>query len=111
MTTPTNYPILKDKSGKPAFIVLPWEDYQRLTKPQDATHYVPSAVVDLVIDNNWSALRAWREHLGYTQSEIAARLGISQSAYSQHESRATLRAATREKMAAALGIHAEQLHF
>ncbi|MFZ5812176.1 MAG: helix-turn-helix domain-containing protein [Thermodesulfobacteriota bacterium] len=32
-------------------------------------------------------MRAWREHLGLTQAEAAARLHVSQSAYAQMERR------------------------
>jgi len=53
--------------------------------------------------------RAWREHLGLTQAEVAERLGISQSAYAQQESSARLRKSSREKIAAALGITPAQL--
>ena len=56
-------------------------------------------------------IRAWCEHLGLTQAEVASRLGISQAAYSQHENSQTLRKSTRIKMANALGLRAEQLDF
>lgn len=111
MSAPTDYQIIKDKQGKPAFVVLPYADFQRIMHPIDTHSGVPAAVVDLAFDNDWSALRAWREHLGLTQAEAAARIGISQSAYSQHENSQKLRAATRAKMAAALGIQPEQLDF
>ena len=47
--------------------------------------------------------------LGFTQTEVARRLGISQSAYAQQEAKEPVRKATREKIAQALGIAAEQL--
>ncbi|MDO5091520.1 MAG: helix-turn-helix transcriptional regulator [Cardiobacteriaceae bacterium] len=72
---------------------------------------IPYEVANLALDNDWSALRAWREHLGLTQAEVAARLGISQSAYSQQENRTRLHKASREKIAAVLGLHPEQLNF
>ena len=56
-------------------------------------------------------MRAWREYLGLTQAEVAKRMGISQSAYSQHENAQRLTKATRSKIAIALGIHAAQLDF
>jgi transcriptional regulator with XRE-family HTH domain len=49
--------------------------------------------------------------LGLTQAEIAKRLEISQSAYAQQESSAKLRKSSRAKIAAALGLSAEQLNF
>jgi transcriptional regulator with XRE-family HTH domain len=43
------------------------------------------------------------------QTEVARRLGISQSAYAQQEAKEPVMKATREKIAQALGIAAEQL--
>lgn len=37
---------------------------------------VPEAVVKLALLNDYSALRAWRQHLGLTQIEMANALGI-----------------------------------
>jgi len=56
-------------------------------------------------------LKAWREHLGLTQADVAQRLGVTQSAYAQQENSQRLRKSSREKIAAALGILQEQLHF
>ena len=50
----------------------------------------------------------WREHLGLTQAEVAARAGITQAAYAQMETAAKPRATTRKKIAAAPGITLEQ---
>lgn len=111
MNALTDYQVIKDKSGQPAFVVLPYADFQRMMHPIDTQSGVPASVVDLAFNNEWSALRAWREHLGLTQTEVAAKMGISQAAYSQHENSGSLRPATRAKIAAALGIQAEQLDF
>jgi transcriptional regulator with XRE-family HTH domain len=70
---------------------------------------IPHDVVSLMVKNDWTIIRAWREHLGITQEEIAARLGISQSAYSQQEVNQNNRKATRERIAEAFGINPEQL--
>ncbi|MBQ1837855.1 MAG: helix-turn-helix transcriptional regulator [Neisseriaceae bacterium] len=72
---------------------------------------VPSAVVNLAFDNGYSALRAWREYLGFTQEEVAKKLMISQSAYCQQEKNDTLTNAFRERVAIVLNIHPEQLNF
>jgi transcriptional regulator with XRE-family HTH domain len=66
-------------------------------------------VVNKVINKDMTPLRAWREHLGLTQTEVARRLGISQSAYAQQEAKEPVRKSTREKIAKALGIVPEQL--
>jgi len=107
MNAPTNIQILKDAKGKPAFVVIPYPEYMSLTKQNAST--IPNAVVNKVINKDMTPIRAWREHLGLTQTEVARRLGISQSAYAQQEAKEPVRKATREKIAAALGIAAEQL--
>ena len=111
MKTPTDYQIIRDAAGNPAFAVVPFADFQRRLHPVDAEGGIPAEVVDLSFDKGWTPLRAWREYLGLTQAEAAEKAGISQSAYSQHENSATLRKSTRAKLAAALGIYAEQLDF
>ena len=107
MNAPINIQILKDTKGKPAFVVISYSEYMSLTKQNAPT--IPSAVVNKVINKDMTPIRAWREHLGLTQTEVARRLGISQSAYAQQEAKEPVRKATREKIAEALGIAAEQL--
>ncbi|STO53817.1 XRE family transcriptional regulator [Canicola haemoglobinophilus] len=115
MNALTNIQYLHDESGQPAFAVMPiatldWLKQQaKLSSPLETG--VPFAVATFALENNCSALAAWREHLGLTQKEIASRLNISQSAYSQYEKATHLRKATREKIAIALGINAAQLDF
>ncbi|AOI96476.1 helix-turn-helix domain-containing protein [Burkholderia sp. LA-2-3-30-S1-D2] len=99
MNARTNIRIINGSDGAPAFVVIPYADYM-------AQHEVISATID-----GATPLRAWREHLKLTQADIAARLGISQSAYAQQERSEKLRKSTREKVAAALGITAAQLDF
>lgn len=70
---------------------------------------IPNAVVNKAINKDMTPIRAWREHLGLTQAEVAKRLGITQSAYAQHEAKEPVRKVTREKVAKALGIVPEQL--
>jgi transcriptional regulator with XRE-family HTH domain len=67
-------------------------------------------VVEKHILENMTLIRAWREHLGLAQQEVAQKMGVSQSAYSQMEkAEANLRQATINKIARALGILPEQL--
>lgn len=108
MNAPTNIQILNGPDGKPAFVVIPYADYVKSRK-EEGEAYVPHEVVSLMVDNDWTIIRAWREHLGITQEELATRLGISQSAYSQQEANPNNRRATRERVAEALGITPEQL--
>jgi DNA-binding XRE family transcriptional regulator len=104
--------ILRDAKGHPAFAVIPFAEYQALKfrKPKSEA-LIPNHVVNLALDKNISATRAWREYLELTQAQVAKRMGITQSAYAQLEAKKILRKSTREKVAAALGIETEQLDF
>lgn len=108
MNALTNPQIINDKQGNPAFVVMPYDEYLQL-KNIDLENGVPSEVVDIMFDKNCSAVRAWREYLNLTQAEVARKLDISQSAYSQYEASERLRKSTREKIAEALGINYQQL--
>ena len=68
-------------------------------------------MVKLAFDDGMSPAKAWRTHLELTQAEVARRMGITQSAYAQLEASARPRKSSRQKMAAALGISPEQVHF
>lgn len=81
-----------------------------MTERNADRNLIPNDVASRTVDGA-SPVRAWREHLGFTQADIAARLGISQSAYAQQENSDRLRKSSREKIAAALGISAKQLDF
>ena len=107
MNAPTDIQILKDAKGNPAFAVIPYLQYLRLSKQRGPT--IPNAVVKKVVNKDMTPIRAWREHLGITQAEVARRLDISQSAYAQQEAKEPVRKSTRERIAKALGIVPEQL--
>jgi DNA-binding XRE family transcriptional regulator len=108
MNALTNIQIINGPEGKPAFVVIPYHEY--VAQHIKSHDLIPHAVVSRTVDGV-SPVRAWREHLGITQAALAERLGISQSAYAQQENSARLRKASREKIALALGITAEQLDF
>jgi ribosome-binding protein aMBF1 (putative translation factor) len=85
-----------------------YETDLRLIDDEQAT--VPHEVVELVVKKGYNLARAWREHLGLTQREVAKRAGITQSAVSQMErAENSLNNATLEKLARAMGIRVEQL--
>lgn len=102
------YQTILDASGNPAFVVLPYARFQELyEKKTDTT--IPNKVVSAVAGGQ-SPVRAWRGHLKLTQKEVAARMGISQAAFAQMESaESQLRKQTRQRIAQALGITADQL--
>lgn len=77
----------------------------------EADVLIPHEVVRRSLLDDVAPTRARREHLGLTCAEVAERLGVSQSAYAQQEMGRQEDEATRERVAAALGITAAQLDF
>jgi DNA-binding XRE family transcriptional regulator len=97
------------QGGKPAFAVIPYDDFLELTGTHEDDSTIPHVVVGLMVENRWNLLKAWRKHLGLSQKELAIRAGISQPALSQMEKSDNLRSATIEKLASAMSIEVEQL--
>lgn len=108
MNARTNIQIINGPDGNPAFVVIPYQEY--IACQAQGERLIPHAVISSTIDGA-TPVRAWREHLGLTQAELAARLGISQSAYAQQESSERRRKSSLQRIAAALGITPEQLDF
>lgn len=106
MNARTNIQIINGPDGEPAFVVIPYTDY--VNQHSEEQDLIPHDVVSRTVDGT-TPLRAWREHLGLTQVEVAERLDITQSAYAQQENSQRLRKASRDKIAAALGITGSQL--
>lgn len=105
-----SYQTIKDASGAIQYVVVPYADFLRLSSRVETA--VPNEVVERVIMDKLTPIRAWREHLGLTQSEVAARMEISQAALAQLESsEARPRKSTLRRVAQALGIQLEQLDF
>jgi len=69
---------------------------------------IPHEVVSRIVDGALP-VQAWRQHLNLTQQEVAERMGVPQSTFAELESVSKPRKATREKIAAAFGINADQL--
>lgn len=97
------------------FVVIPYRDYLRLTRHQDAVAaenqdadcetLIPQAVMELRFLKGLSKLAAWRKHLKISQKELARRAGMTQGALSQMEkSGAKPQRASLEKLAAAMGL-------
>jgi DNA-binding XRE family transcriptional regulator len=109
MNVHTDIQIIHDRNGAPAFVVLPYADW--LASRDRLENLVPNEVVNLTFDHDWSPMRAWREHLGLTQAEVAARANMTQGAYAQMENSAKPRRASLKKIAHAMGLTVEQLDF
>jgi DNA-binding XRE family transcriptional regulator len=108
MNASTDLQIIKGPDGQPAFVVLPYDESMR--HDARAHELIPNEVVGDIIRDEMTPARAWREYLGLTQADVAARAGMTQAALSQIESGAhKARKATKAKLAAALGITVEQM--
>ena len=113
MNIHTNHQVITNQ-GVPVAVVVPYDEYttafadvagQEVIEP-----IVPHEVASRVLKEQISPVRAWREHLGLTQAEVAARMEVSQSAFSQIEApEARPRMNTLKKVAAALGVAPDQL--
>jgi len=109
MNRPIDYQII-EQNGKPAFAVMPYDDFIALLNGQGEDTYLPDDIVRMNILEGMSLPRAWREYKGLTQAQVATKLGISQPAMAQMErSDANLRIKTLNKLADVLGITVEQL--
>jgi DNA-binding XRE family transcriptional regulator len=62
-------------------------------------------------EHDWLPMRTWREHLGLTQADVAARASMTQGAYAQMENSSKPRRASLKKITTAMGLTAEQLDF
>lgn len=87
---------INGNDGNPQFVVLPIEEYERLVgddgyidipyiKSANDHETVPNDVVQIMVRDNISLLAAWRVYRGYSQYDVAEKLGTTQSAVSQFE--------------------------
>jgi len=113
MNALTNAQFIKNEQGQPIFAIISYADYLNYSKYNsvDIVDGVPNEVVNMVFDNNYSPVKAWREYLKLSQAEVALKIGVSQSAYAQYEQSQKLRLPTRKKIATALGIKMDFLDF
>lgn len=111
---------IHDAAGKPQFVVLPIEEYERLRNnhwgsvPYEAGEHdnerIPHDVVSVMVEQGVSLIAAWRIYRGLSQYDVAEKLGTTQSAVSQWESiNSKPQKKTREKLAALYHCRQEQL--
>lgn len=103
-------PQIITKDGKPAFAVIPWDEYQKLLGEEDESDiWFPNEVVQANIRGD-NLIKAWREHLELTQTELADKAGIKQPALARLEkSDSTPRTSTLKKLANAMDLDIEHL--
>jgi predicted transcriptional regulator len=98
--------------GKPAFAVIPWDEYNKLIQNQvekdDSDVWFPNEVVKANVRGD-SLIKAWREYFGLTQIELAEKAGMKQSALARLEKSGNARTSTLKKLAEAMDITVEQL--
>ncbi|GGY28381.1 HigA family addiction module antitoxin [Paludibacterium paludis] len=85
------------------------DDLQKI-EPHKRGGTIPHDVVRRLVDGATPA-RAWREHLGRAQADVAALSGISVSDYAKVEALDELSPEHREMIAGALGIAPDLLDF
>lgn len=118
--------VIYDDAGQPAFAVLPWREYQRLTNLQhdderlsdeelydiaktDGGESFPLAMVDRILDGE-NPISAYRNHRGMTQQELAAAAGINAVYLSQIETGKRVGSAkTLASLARALNVTVDDL--
>ena len=92
--------VILDNTGQPAFAVIPWRDYERLTREDaeailsDEEHYdratasndesFPIEAVDQLLAGQ-NPISVYRNYRGLTQNELAAAAGINAVYLSQIE--------------------------
>lgn len=105
-------PQIIKKDGKPAFAVIPWDEYNKLIHNQvekdDSDVWFPNDVVKANVRGD-SLIKAWREYFGMTQTELAEKAGMKQSALARLEKSGSARTSTLKKLAEAMDISVEQL--
>ena len=108
-----NHQIIANNEGKPLFAVIPWDEYRKLLENQldadESDVWFPHDVVKANVNGD-SLIKAWREHFGLTQQELADRSGIKQPSLARLEKAdANPRQDTLKKIAEAMDIQVEQL--
>ena len=98
-----NPQIISDRDQKPAFAVLPYDEYmalierlelledlrdcqdfeERLARGEE--ELIPGDVVERLVEGE-NTVKVWREHRGLTQEELGAEIGLSGPYLSQIES-------------------------
>lgn len=96
-----NVQIIENKSGNPAYAVVPWDEYRtmvdRLEELEDIVdadkamadiadggETYPTELVERLVRGD-NPVRVWREYRGMTTAALAAAAGVTSSAISQIE--------------------------
>ncbi|MEI6207343.1 MAG: helix-turn-helix transcriptional regulator [Desulfuromonadales bacterium] len=89
MNTHTDYQTI-EYNGHPAFVLVPWEQFNLvrpyLEQSEIMVDTIPHAVVEANVLHGVPIIKAWREHLGMTQDEVAKKIGVKQPSLARIES-------------------------
>jgi len=109
MNAPTDVQII-EKNGQPEYAVIPYENYISLLHAQTEDEFIPHEVVEMSLFTGGNMVAAWRKYKKLSQTQLARKLGISQSAIAQMERPGyNHRSNTLKRIADALNINVEQL--
>ena len=124
-----NYRYINNPEGQPEFIILPIAEYENLLMKaspfdedlaewedipieatEDGGELIPNDVVNIMFEQDVSLLAAWRIYRNLSQTDVAERTGLTQSAISQAERKESKpQKKTREKLAKIYQCKPEQL--
>jgi len=99
-------------NGKPAFVVLTWDEYQELRAfaLSEDEKTIPTDVVNTMVKNDWSLVKCWRVRKGLTEMDMAKKLRVKIDTYSRIERfYGSCLHRTKVRVAKALNVTLEQL--
>lgn len=100
-------------NGEPAFVLVPVDEFRKirpLLENEAVKGGIPHSVVRANLVDGVPMIKAWREHLGMTQEELAGKAGMSQPALAKLERPgAHPRKTTIRKVAEAMGLSVDQV--
>ena len=109
------YPTIIE-NGKPTHVVLPLDAYFALVEEKGYPPYNPDikkegapAEVAFAVLEGANPLKAWRNHLGLTQEEVAEKMGVKRPAYTQMEQSGRPQQKTLERAAKVFGASVSAL--
>ena len=82
-----NVTVLRHADGTAQHAILPWQAYQALLRAAESRGLEPPVPRDVrqAISDGVHPVRAWREHRGLNQGQLAAMIGISRAYLAQIE--------------------------
>ncbi len=104
MNTLTDYQVINDKAGNPAFVVIPYEDFRHIREEIEADNLTLSnEVVGKTVMEDKSLLCAWREYRNIPKEAMAQRMGMASGEYEAVEKQKQIPGKYRKAAAEILG--------